>query len=157
MEQSTESSRLTRSSKMSAQEKNDLVEQINKIVDPWYKFNLQPTESPHGNISKIENFDILYWKARQSSTTKNNDLELISQIKQLGFDRVEVTKFAYIGKYILVYLPEYYQRYTQDYYKYFEFKNSNHLQISKINEYLDGEIPEDFIAWKLYNELKSNP
>lgn len=149
----------------------EIIHQISKIINPDYLFDLAPngsvpTESPDGIKINVENFDVLYFKCKKS--TDSNDKKLIEQIKEYvksclsglqpsGFYRVEVCKFQYVGKYILIYLPKYAKRYLSQWIKYQEFKKSHQDQIQKIYEYLNNQkqldsITEDFIGYELWKE-----
>lgn len=139
------------------QTNQELVTLISQIVNPTYQFDLEPTESAHGFVKPVEDLDVLYFKCKASSSF-NQDKELVEKVKGLGIDfyRVEICKFQYLGKYLLVYLPKYIERYAHEWNEYIKFKQENQEQIKKIHKYLDLSlaIPEDFVGWVLKRELK---
>ncbi len=66
----------------------ELVNEINQIVEPWWKFNMEDIYGDRGSSKypAIENLTLLYWKLdghKKSQLSKNKQNNVLNQVNNL--------------------------------------------------------------------------
>jgi len=138
----------------------EIIDQIDKIVKPEWKFDMDDFYGDKGNIHypTIESLDILFWKrntkgikiSKLLQEDENKQIEMIKNLSEIK--SVEIIKIQAFGKYIQVELDSINNRLIDKYDKYLLFKQNNFDNIYKIYKYLNEKVPEDIIGWDLFNK-----
>ena len=139
----------------------ELIDEITKIVEPYYKFEMDDFYGDRGGIPypKIEELSELYFKFQgkpgNKIPSKSEHENIMSKIKDLdNINSVEIRRIDAFGRYIRITLNRDYKHLINRYNNYLDFKNANAEKINWIYEYLEEKIPEEFVGWELF--IKSN-
>lgn len=119
----------------------EIIDKINKIVNPEWKFEMDDFYGDKGGIPhpSIETLNLLYWK-RQSRLSnyipltkeeEQTQIELIKEIVEIK--SVNIIKIDSFGKYIKVELHRINEQMIHDYNNYLLFKK-NEINQDKINK-----------------------
>lgn len=138
-----------------------IIDKINKIVNPEWKFEMDDFYGDRGGIPypPIESLNLLHWK-RQSKTsnyypqTKEEEQTQLEFIKEIGeIKSVNVIKISGFGIYIQVELIRINEKIISDYNNFllFEKNEINQDEINKIYLQLEEKVPREFIMWNLFN------
>jgi hypothetical protein len=139
----------------------EIIDKINKIVNPEWKFEMDDFYGDRGGIPypPIESLNFLHWKRQSRASdyyplTKEEEqtqLELIREIAEIK--SVNVIKINAFGKYIQVELQRINEKIISDYDNYllFEKSETNQDKINKIYLQLEEKVPKEFISWNLFN------
>lgn len=139
----------------------EIIEQISKIVETQWKFNMDDIYGDRGGIPypQIEELEILHFKFDGKNCriipSKNSQKELVNKIYELNISqisKVEIVKYDCIGLFILIQLKKYNLIMISRYNDYLDYKNANVEKINNVYQYLEEKIPEEFIGWLLFSE-----
>ena len=139
----------------------EIIDEITKIVEPYYKFEMDDFYGDRGGIPypKIEELSVLWFKFQgklhKQLPSKSDEDIIISKIKELDYiSSVEIVKIQAFGRYVQITLNRNYTHLITRYNNYLDFKNANAEKINWVYEYLEEKIPEEFVGWELF--IKSN-
>jgi len=126
------------------------------VIGPDFEISYLPWEDSIGNVRSIDLMDILYFKQTNKRVllSESKYQEYVDKIKLLDLptDSVQITKFAYLGKFIEVKLMDVNLRFISKYRAFEEFKSQDKVssQVDRICNYLKASgnvIPREFIEW----------
>lgn len=135
----------------------EIIDKVNKIVNPEWKFEMDDFYGDRGGIPypPIKTLNILHWKRKSRDnphlTKHEEQLELIKKIAEIK--SVNVIKIPAFGKYIEVELLRINENIISDYNNYLLF-TQNEINQDKINEIylqLEEKVSRDYISWNLFN------
>ncbi len=124
-----------------------IINRVINIVSPWWKFNM---DGIYGNNSVIEELTHIYFEANdkvKAQTTEECDF-MLAQLKELNIGQVEIIKFEGIGKFISIELTCKFL--VTQHHKYIQFVNTNQEKINQMYQFVDGQVPKEFIGYHLF-------
>ncbi len=137
----------------------DIIKAIINVIGSDF-VHQDPREDGIGNnylsFTDIEKLDLLYFKQSNKNVglSESKYQEYVDKIKSLDLplDSVQITKFAYLGKFIEVKLMDINLRFISKYKAFEEFKSQDQVstRVDKICNYLKDSgnlIPREFIEW----------
>lgn len=89
----------------------EIVELVNKILHPYYEFNLEDIYGDRGSciIPNVNDVNELYFKRKSRdhkyrilSLCKKNENELVNKVKELNVGDVDTFNIMAIGKFIRI-------------------------------------------------------
>jgi general stress protein 26 len=84
----------------------DIINKINKIVEPYWKFDLDDFYKGGLHYPKIEELSVLIYKKNYKidfwNMTEEEENIMVEEIRKLNVGKVEMIKIRSLGKYILV-------------------------------------------------------
>ena len=128
----------------------EIIDEITKIVEPYYKFEMDDFYGDKGGIPypEIEELGVLYFKFQgklgNKIPSKSEHENIMSKIKDLdNINSVEILRIEALGKYIRICLNrrEDYTHLITRYNNYLDFKNANAELINWVYESLEEKIP----------------
>ena len=86
----------------------EIIETIEKIVCPYFTFNIDDFYGDKGNCEypKIEEITTLFFKLngkdRKLSLSKNKEQEMVDKIKNLNIGTIEINTVQSFGRYVII-------------------------------------------------------
>lgn len=120
---------------------------VTKIISPWWKFNMDVI---YGDNSIIEELTHIYFEADdkvKAQTTEECEI-MLAQLKELNIGHVEIVKFGGIKKFISIELTCKFL--VIQHHKYIQFFNTNQEKINQMYQFVDGQVPKEFIGYHLF-------
>lgn len=131
----------------------DIIEEINLIVNCYWKFDTELISNHYGIFTTpIEDLDTILFKKIGINNNIEKQNEILDKIKENNYGKVNVINVQGIGKFIQIILYKKYQNLIGDYQNFEKFKIDNINKIKIIYQYLEEKVPEEFVAYKLYEE-----